>query len=165
MKPGQSLALVGENGSGKTTLIKLLTRLYVPSSGRILLDGLDLGAWSPVALRRRVAVIFQDFARYQLKVGENIGAGDVERFADEAQWREAAAMATAAHRSSTSCPMAIRRSSASGSGNRPRAVRRAVAEDRARPCVHPRRRRHPRARRADRRDGRTRRGTDLRAVP
>jgi ATP-binding cassette subfamily B protein len=96
LKPGQSLALVGENGSGKTTLIKLLTRLYVPSSGRILLDGLDLGAWSPVALRRRVAVIFQDFARYQLKVGENIGAGDVERFADEVQWREAAEMATAA---------------------------------------------------------------------
>jgi ATP-binding cassette subfamily B protein len=96
LKPGQSLALVGENGSGKTTLIKLLTRLYVPSSGRILLDGLELGAWSPVALRRRVAVIFQDFARYQLKVGENIGAGDVEHFADEAQWREAAAMATAA---------------------------------------------------------------------
>jgi ATP-binding cassette subfamily B protein len=96
LKPGQSLALVGENGSGKTTLIKLLTRLYVPSSGRILLDGLDLGAWSPLALRRRVAVIFQDFARYQLKVGENIGAGDVEHFADEAQWREAAEMATAA---------------------------------------------------------------------
>jgi ATP-binding cassette subfamily B protein len=95
LKPGQSLALVGENGSGKTTLIKLLTRLYVPSSGRILLDGLDLGAWSPFALRRRVAVIFQDFARYQLKVGENIGAGDVEHFADEAQWREAAEMATA----------------------------------------------------------------------
>jgi ATP-binding cassette subfamily B protein len=96
LEPGRSLALVGENGSGKTTLIKLLTRLYVPSSGRILLDGLDLGAWSPAALRRRVAVIFQDFARYQLKVGENIGAGDVEHFADEAQWREAAAMATAA---------------------------------------------------------------------
>ena len=95
LKPGQSLALVGENGSGKTTLIKLLTRLYMPSSGRILLDGLDLGAWSPAALRRRVAVIFQDFARYQLKVGENIGAGDVEHFADEAQWREAAEMATA----------------------------------------------------------------------
>jgi len=96
LQPGQSLALVGENGSGKTTLIKLLTRLYVPSSGRILLDGLDLGAWSPMALHRRVAVIFQDFARYQLKVGENIGAGDVEHFADEVQWHEAAEMATAA---------------------------------------------------------------------
>jgi ATP-binding cassette, subfamily B, bacterial len=95
LRPGHSLALVGENGSGKTTLIKLLTRLYVPSSGRITLDGLDLAQWNPVALRRRVAVIFQDFARYQLKVGENIGVGDVERFDDEARWREAADLATA----------------------------------------------------------------------
>jgi len=95
LRPGQSLALVGENGSGKTTLIKLLTRLYVPSSGRITLDGLDLAEWSPAALRRRVAVIFQDFARYQLKVGENIGVGDVEHFEDEARWRAAAELATA----------------------------------------------------------------------
>jgi ATP-binding cassette subfamily B protein len=95
LPPGQSLALVGENGSGKTTLIKLLTRLYVPSAGRITLDGLDLAEWSPTALRRRVAVIFQDFARYQLKVGENIGVGDVAHFEDEARWREAAELATA----------------------------------------------------------------------
>jgi ATP-binding cassette subfamily B protein len=95
LRPGHSLALVGENGSGKTTLIKLLTRLYVPSTGRITLDGLDLAQWSPAALRRRVAVIFQDFARYQLKVGENIGVGDVEHFADEARWRAAAELATA----------------------------------------------------------------------
>jgi len=96
LKPGQSLALVGENGSGKTTLIKLLTRLYVPSSGRITLDGLDLGEWNPSALRRRVGVIFQDFARYQLKVGENIGVGDVGHFEEEARWREAAALSMAA---------------------------------------------------------------------
>ena len=95
LRPGHSLALVGENGSGKTTLIKLLTRLYVPSSGRITLDGLDLAEWNPAALRRRVGVIFQDFARYQLKVGENIGAGDVTHFEDEARWREAAELATA----------------------------------------------------------------------
>jgi ATP-binding cassette, subfamily B, bacterial len=95
LPPGQSLALVGENGSGKTTLIKLLTRLYVPSAGRIVLDGLDLAEWNPAALRRRVAVIFQDFARYQLKVGENIGVGDVAHFDDEARWREAAELATA----------------------------------------------------------------------
>jgi ATP-binding cassette subfamily B protein len=96
LKPGRSLALVGENGSGKTTLIKLLTRLYVPSSGRITLDGLDLRDWNPSTLRHRVGVIFQDFARYQLKVGENIGVGDVEHFADEARWREAAALSMAA---------------------------------------------------------------------
>jgi ATP-binding cassette subfamily B protein len=89
IKPGESLALVGENGSGKTTLIKLLTRLYSPTSGRITLDGQDLQTWDEAALRDRIGVIFQDFARYQLMVGENIGAGDVRHFEDEARWREA----------------------------------------------------------------------------
>jgi ATP-binding cassette subfamily B protein len=96
LKPGESLALVGENGSGKTTLIKLLTRLYVPNGGRILLDGLDLAEWQPAALRRRIGVIFQDFARYQLKVGENIGAGDVRHFEDESRWRTAAELGMSA---------------------------------------------------------------------
>jgi len=89
IRPGESLALVGENGSGKTTLIKLLTRLYRPDSGRIVLDGLDLEQWDETTLRQRVGVIFQDFARYQLKVGENVGAGDVRRFDDEEEWRVA----------------------------------------------------------------------------
>ncbi|MFO8046922.1 MAG: ABC transporter ATP-binding protein [Halomonas sp.] len=90
LPPGESLALVGANGSGKTTLIKLLTRLYEPDTGRILLDGSDLRDWDVRALRRRVGVIFQDFVRYQLKVGENLGAGDVAAFDDEARWQEAA---------------------------------------------------------------------------
>jgi ATP-binding cassette subfamily B protein len=89
--PGTSLALVGENGSGKTTLIKLLTRLYAPTSGRILLDGRDLAEWEEGALRERIGVIFQDFARYQMLVGENVGAGDERFFEDEGRWREAAA--------------------------------------------------------------------------
>ena len=96
IQPGESLALVGENGSGKTTLIKLLTRLCRPDSGRILLDGLDLNDWEESALRQRIGVIFQDFARYQFLVGENIGAGDVRYFTSEARWREAAAMGMAA---------------------------------------------------------------------
>ncbi|MDJ0759962.1 MAG: ABC transporter ATP-binding protein [Woeseiaceae bacterium] len=96
IRPGESLALVGENGSGKTTLIKLLTRLYEPSSGRILLDGLDLKEWSVEALRQRVGVIFQDFGRYQFSVGENIGAGDVRHFEDEERWSDAAAAGRAA---------------------------------------------------------------------
>jgi ATP-binding cassette subfamily B protein len=91
LRPGSSLALVGENGSGKTTLIKLLTRLYHPSSGRILLDGLDLNQWEEQALRERIGVIFQDFNRYQMLVGENVGAGDDRYFEDESRWREAAA--------------------------------------------------------------------------
>ena len=90
LAPGGSLALVGENGSGKTTLIKLLTRLYQPTSGRILLDGRDLAEWEEQALRERIGVIFQDFTRYQMLVGENVGAGDERYFEDEPRWREAA---------------------------------------------------------------------------
>ncbi len=90
IRPGQSLALVGENGSGKTTLIKLLTRLYEPTEGRIFLDGIELHDWDVDALRQRIGVIFQDFGRYQFSVGENIGAGDV-RFIDDAdRWKKAA---------------------------------------------------------------------------
>jgi ATP-binding cassette subfamily B protein len=96
VRPGESLALVGQNGSGKTTLIKLLTRLYQPTHGRILLDGLDLREWDESTLRQRIGVIFQDFARYQMLVGENIGAGDVRAFDDEARWRSAAAQGLAA---------------------------------------------------------------------
>lgn len=90
IRPGDSLALVGENGSGKTTLIKLLTRLYNPTEGRVLLDGLDLKEWDENTLRQRIGVIFQDFSRYQFAVGENIGAGDVRYFDDEGRWSVAA---------------------------------------------------------------------------
>jgi ATP-binding cassette subfamily B protein len=95
LPPGRSLALVGANGSGKTTLIKLLTRLYVPTAGRILLDGRDLADWDVDVLRQRFGVIFQDYVRYQMLVGENIGAGDEHSFEDEARWREAAALGEA----------------------------------------------------------------------
>ncbi len=90
LKPGERLAIVGENGSGKTTLIKLLTRLYNPDSGRILLDGLDLQNWDVEVLRQRIGVIFQNFVRYQFTVGENIGVGDVKRIEDEELWQLAA---------------------------------------------------------------------------
>ncbi len=80
---GESLALVGENGAGKTTLVKLLTRLYEPTEGRILLDGRDLRAWDVAELRRRFGVLFQDFNQYQLKVRENVGMGSVEHMGDE----------------------------------------------------------------------------------
>lgn len=90
IKAGESLAIVGENGSGKTTLIKLLTRLYTPTHGRILLEGLDLQQWDIDALRYKIGVIFQDFSRYQLKVGDNIGIGDVENMAEQIQIENAA---------------------------------------------------------------------------
>lgn len=83
IKPGESLAIVGENGSGKTTLIKLLTRLYSPTAGRILFEGLELKDWDIQALRNKIGVIFQDFSRYQLPVYENIGVGDVENIDDK----------------------------------------------------------------------------------
>jgi len=70
--------LVGHNGAGKTTLIKLLTRLYDPSEGMILLDGIDIRELDPLELRRRIGVIFQDFVRYHLPVRENIGFGQIE---------------------------------------------------------------------------------------
>ena len=75
---GRSLAIVGPNGAGKTTLVKLLTRLYDPTSGRISVDGVDLTALDASAWQRRVAAIFQDFAHYQLSVADNIGFGAVE---------------------------------------------------------------------------------------
>ena len=96
LPPGSSLALVGENGSGKTTLIKLLTRLYAPTAGRICFEGLDLREWDEVALRERIGVIFQDFAHYQMRVGENVGVGDEPNFDDQARWRMAAEKGRAA---------------------------------------------------------------------
>ena len=90
IRSGESLAIVGENGSGKTTLIKLLTRLYRPTEGRITLEGMDLGDWDIDVLREKIGVIFQDFARYQLLVGENIGIGDVKEIASESLVEEAA---------------------------------------------------------------------------
>jgi len=96
IRPGESLALVGENGSGKTTLIKMLTRLYEPTEGHIILDGLDLQEWDVEALRQRIGVIFQDFGRYQFSVGENIGAGDVRYIDDAKRWAMAARTGMAA---------------------------------------------------------------------
>ncbi|HVL82559.1 MAG TPA: ABC transporter ATP-binding protein [Actinomycetota bacterium] len=87
---GSSVALVGENGAGKTTLIKLLSRFYDPTSGRILLDGVDIQELDIVSLRSRLAVIFQDFARYFLSARDNVGFGAVSRSDDLELVREAA---------------------------------------------------------------------------
>jgi ATP-binding cassette subfamily B protein len=79
--PGEKLALVGENGAGKTTLVKLLSRLYDPTEGRILLDGIDLKEYDLVDLRLNVGIIFQDYLRYQMTLAQNIAAGNIkERF-------------------------------------------------------------------------------------
>ncbi|GGK63752.1 ABC transporter ATP-binding protein [Rufibacter glacialis] len=75
---GEKLALVGENGAGKTTMVKLLSRLYDPTEGRILLDGVDLREYDPADLRREIGVIFQDFVRFQMSAGTNIAIGRIE---------------------------------------------------------------------------------------
>lgn len=77
--PGEKLALVGENGAGKTTLVKLLSRLYEPTEGRILLDGIDLREYDLVDLRLNVGVIFQDYIRYQFTFAQNIAAGNIKQ--------------------------------------------------------------------------------------
>ncbi|MCK6588803.1 MAG: ABC transporter ATP-binding protein/permease, partial [Polyangiaceae bacterium] len=82
---GQTLALVGPNGAGKTTFIKLLTGLYEPTEGRVLLDGIDLQSLPQDELRRRLSVVFQDFNQYQLSARENVGYGDPPHIGDRAR--------------------------------------------------------------------------------
>jgi ATP-binding cassette subfamily B protein len=77
--PGERLAFVGENGAGKTTLTKLLARLYEPTEGRILLDGVDLRDYDLASLRQSIGVIFQDYVEYDLRLDQNIGVGEIER--------------------------------------------------------------------------------------
>lgn len=90
LRAGEVLALVGENGAGKTTLVKLLARLYDPDEGRILLDGQDLRDYDLDDLRANMGVIFQDFVRYNLTAGENIGVGQVDALGDQARIQQAA---------------------------------------------------------------------------
>ena len=95
LRAGEVLALVGENGAGKTTLVKLLARLYEPDEGRILLDGRDLRDYDLDDLRANVGVIFQDFVRYHLTAGENIGVGRIEAMGNGDRIRDAARRAMA----------------------------------------------------------------------
>jgi ATP-binding cassette, subfamily B, bacterial len=91
LHPSEKLALIGENGAGKTTLVKLLARLYDPTEGAILLDGIDLREYEVEDLRREIGVIFQDYMRYDMFVRENIGFGKIEAL-DEQNRIETAAM-------------------------------------------------------------------------
>ena len=96
IRPGQSVAIVGLNGSGKTTLIKLMAGLYPPDSGSIYYQGMELSQWNLAELRKSIGVIFQDFNRYQLPVGENIGVGDVGHLWEDERWIDAATKGKAA---------------------------------------------------------------------
>jgi ATP-binding cassette subfamily B protein len=88
LRKGERIALVGENGAGKTTVTKLLARLYDPTEGRILLDGIDLREYNLVEVRKAIGVIFQDFVRYDLRMDENIGVGEIEDVREDfdARW-------------------------------------------------------------------------------
>ena len=91
IRPGEKIALVGPNGAGKTTLIKLLTRLYDPTDGQILLDGIDLRDYNPDDLHQRIGVIFQDFVRYHMPASENVGFGQIDALEDRPRIERAAA--------------------------------------------------------------------------
>jgi ATP-binding cassette subfamily B protein len=90
IEPGERIALVGENGQGKTTLVKLLARLYDPTEGAILLDGIDLREYSIEDLSKEIGIIFQDFVRYEISARENIGVGRIEEISNELRVSEAA---------------------------------------------------------------------------
>ena len=96
LRPGERVALVGENGEGKTTIVKLITRLYDPTEGEILLDGVDLREYDLEALHREIGVIFQDFMRYEMTAGENIAVGDIEEL-DNLELLRVAAHKSLAH--------------------------------------------------------------------
>jgi ATP-binding cassette, subfamily B, bacterial len=95
--PAEKIALIGENGAGKTTLVKLLSRLYDPTAGSILLDGIDLREYDVDSLRREIGVIFQDYMRYDMVVRDNIGFGKIESLQDEPRVQTAAHKSLANH--------------------------------------------------------------------
>ena len=90
LRPGERVALIGENGQGKTTIVKLITRLYDPSEGQVLLDGVDLREYSLEDLYNEIGVIFQDFMRYEMTARENIAVGQVQELNNLLQLKDAA---------------------------------------------------------------------------
>ena len=90
LHPGERVALIGENGEGKTTIVKLITRLYDPTEGQVLLDGVDLREYRLEDLYREIGVIFQDFMRYEMTARENIAVGRIEEIDDLKMLEDAA---------------------------------------------------------------------------
>ena len=161
--PGEHLAFVGENGAGKTTLIKLLARLYDPTEGRILLDGVDLRDYDLQSVRRAIGVIFQDFVRYDLRFDENIGVGAIDAVRSYLDRSDNKDLVEGAKTAKQKASRRRRSSRGHRHGSREipcrlppagllrgvpadawppvrswrRALGRGMAEDRPRPCVHP----------------------------
>src|SRR5438552_2751878 len=95
LRPGERVALIGENGEGKTTMVKLMTRLYDPVEGQVLLDGVDLREYDLEDLYREIGVIFQDFMRYEMTARENIAVGKIEELSNAATVESAASKSLA----------------------------------------------------------------------
>jgi len=95
LKAGEKLAFVGENGAGKTTLIKLILRFYAPTTGRILLDGIDIKSYDKAEYQQMFGVIFQDFIKYNFTAGENIAVGNIDEFSNEEKISQAAELSLA----------------------------------------------------------------------
>jgi ATP-binding cassette subfamily B protein len=104
LKAGECIALVGQNGAGKTTLVKLLTRLYEPTEGQILLDGMPLETYDLQDVRRHMSVIFQDFMQYPMTVRENVGFGYIEELENEERIHHAARLSGAEQMIETELP-------------------------------------------------------------
>ncbi|MET7990246.1 ABC transporter ATP-binding protein [Amycolatopsis sp. NPDC005232] len=98
IRPGETVAVVGRNGAGKSTLFKLLCRLYDPTGGRILLDGVDIRSYDPDELRTQISAMFQDYVTYQGTAAENIGLGDLHRLEDRPHIEDSARRAGADER-------------------------------------------------------------------
>jgi len=90
LRPGERVALIGENGQGKTTIVKLITRLYDPTEGQVLLDGIDLREYDLEDLYREIGVIFQDFMRYEMTARENIAVGKIDEIENKPLLEQAA---------------------------------------------------------------------------
>ena len=132
IEPGERIALIGENGQGKTTIVKLLTRLYDPTEGRILLDGVDLRDYSIEDLHREIGVIFQDFVRYEMTARQNIATGPSRSRAATSAIRQAARKSLADQvvgAAATAYDQLLGRRFEGGRGP----LRRRMAEARARP--------------------------------
>ena len=134
---GETIALVGANGAGKTTIVKLLTRLYDPSQGRVTLDGVDLREYDVGSVRSQIGVTFQDFVQFHATAGDNIGYGNLP-LKDVRSLVESAARRSGAAESHRGTARQLRHHAGALVGRRHRALRRRVAEDRAGPRLHAR---------------------------
>ena len=161
LKAGEVVALVGENGAGKTTLVKLLTRLYDPDEGRILLDGHDLREYDVEELRSSMGVIFQDFVRYNFTAGDNIAFGRISARDDHDSASSGRPSRSHADEVIGRLAGRLRAANRQALQERRRAFRRRMAEDRHRPRLH------ARGRGADprRADGRARCPVRIRGLP